>query len=1097
MSVEAMQSDTALISEVPDTPQALHDVPAVGASCPPNASQMRYDRRTGHRVRRLPPSNPKERPSSPLFLPESTDDELDDSSLPRKRRRRRNAAELFFDIEAGEADDDDEDENEGLKDTADFIDDEPNHLFPVDTALPQLESELLSVDTIESREEEARQLEIIAAHYEELARAQDREREDHMSRAREPEDHMFSSGTSGTPETIWDALQAPPVSRLPPENAPPFYVIRTPENFELQLIDYLVDCGIVISAGTIGVGSRVVFVELEYIRIVHKRDDQVDPIVFTPLQVLVGALKHAIISTRWKSPPSGGIVCFCRLANPELLHPFDTPYGRFVRVQSNGLYHSDLGFLADQYSLWIVPRIDYDVVPAPRHQSRRPSQGLFSQAKFRASLPAETLKVYPNQYGFQWGSRFFDLRAGLEVLQSEKLKFTTVKVIPTAAELSLFIDSGAPELDVPFKGYACALQEGDRVVVPEGTSSLVPAYIIRTFERNVNGQRVRFAVLVPEYNGTDTIDSTSPLLKDAYIEPVFRLRLHILSPSRSINVGDRVLVIGGTSVRNLSGRVTELTPGTVSFESFDSGADEAAAAIECQHSIVTVERRHIRLDFRCGDVVRATRGEHAGRIGFIVAVQYGGYVEFYPAELSNRKVKLAIYKDGDATIKIPTANLLFESFDLADFQLGLSGDWAGKSALQVARQSGSELDRHRERMERQMMHTGQWLLGMEVKIIGQHYYKGHFGSIKGWHLADALPVGESTEPPSEGDWEARASVAGRIEFDEIVLNVLLENIPVIQEAAFKQVVERRSGLSLDKSAMMSILGRLMVFEPKEAPPAQPEPDLDPGAALDEYTEAERAFLASAQIQQYGTAPDIGEFNCELHVPPNACEPGESTGRWLLHPNLVEKRIDVTVVPLQDMQKIRVQYRKLDRKINNKTLQQVGTEGYLTPFTKPLTEKDLENETVEFRRIPGVVARIPIPGLRPLPVIGRVLVIGPDVSGSWQRTGEYAETSPSSDFPVGVVKVLFRWDHDAQGRDVRPEGMYHVQCLCRANNQEIMGSSRYTTNFTAKKNSPGWESTGWEPSTEAGEGLGLTSFVSIVVPSFISIVVLKSYSTQHL
>ncbi|KAJ7199011.1 hypothetical protein GGX14DRAFT_401640 [Mycena pura] len=1086
MSVEAMQSDTALIPEVPDTPQALHDVPAVGASCPPNASEMQgakslpFAPMPSHAIQDMigaldieyaayRPPTPRERPSSPLFLPESTDDELDDSSRPRKRRRRRNAAELFFDIEAGEADDDDEDENEGLKDTADFIDDEPNHLFPVDTALPQLESELLSVDTIESREEEARQLEIIAAHYEELARAQEREREDHMSRARELEDHMFSSGPSAAPESIWDALQAPPVPRLPPENAPPFYVIRTPENFEFQLVKYLAECGIVISAGTIGLGSRVVFVELQHVRIVHKRDDQGRPIIFTPLTALVGALKLWRSSYRMQRqhllpvevPPEQRHRLLLPPGDPDLFHPFDTHYGCFARVQSPGLYHGDLAFVRDQHELWIVPRIDYDVVPAPRHQSRRPSQGLFSQAKFRASLPAETLKVYPNQYGFQWGSRFFDLRAGLEVLQSEKLEFTTVKVIPTAAELSLFIDSGAPELDVPFKGYACALQEGDRVVVPEGTSSLVPAYIIRTFERNVNGQRVRFAVLVPEYNGTDTIDSTSPLLKDAYIEPVFKLRLHLLSPLRSINVGDRVLVVGGTSARNERGRVVELTAGTVSFDSVVVDDDAIA-----RQNILTVQRQHIRVEFLCGDLVRATRGKHAGRIGFIVAVHPGGYVEFYPAEFSAREVKLAIYKDGNDTIKIPTADLTFESFDLADFQLGVRGDWAGKSALQTAREAGSALDRHRHRMEREMMRTGRWLLGMEVKIVGQHYYKGHFGSVKGWHMANALSVGESTEPPLEGDWGARVSAAGRRKFDDIVLNVLVENIPVIQEATFSQVVERRSGLSLDRSAMMSTLGRLMVFEPKEAPPAQPEPDLDPGAAMDEYTAAERAFLASAQIQQYGTAPDIGE----------------STGRWLLHPNLVDKRIDVTVVPLPDMQKIRVQYRKLDRKINNKTLQQVGTEGYLTPFTKPLTEKDLENETVEFRRIPGVVARIPIPGLRPCrrapnmsacisAIIGRVLVIGPDVSGSWERTGEYAETSPSSDFPVGVVKVLFRWDHDAQGRDVRPEGIYHVQCLCRANNQEIMGSSRYTTNFTAKKNSPGWEMTGWEPSTEMARAWG--------------------------
>jgi hypothetical protein len=580
------------------------------------------------------PPTPQERPSSPLFLPETSDDELDTSSRPRKRRRKRNAAELFLDIEAGEADDD-EDENEGLKDTADFIDDEPNHLFPADTALPQLESELLSVDTIESREEEARQLEIIAAHYDELARGQAREREAHMLLAREPEDYMLSSGPSAVPESIWNVLQAPHVPRLPPDNAPPFYVIRAPANFEFQLVKYLVECGIVISAGTIGLGSRVVFVELQHVVIVDKRDGQGRPIVFTPLTVLVGALKLWSSSYRMQRqhllpvevPPEQRHRLLLPPGDPELFHPFDTPYGRLARVQSAGLYHGDLAFFCDQHELWIVPRIDYDMVPAPRHNSRRPCRGLFSQAKFRASLPAETLKVHAN--AFLWGSRFFD-GSGLEIIRPEKLKFTTVNVIPTAAELSLFIDSGAPELDVPFKGYACALQEGDRVVVPAGTSCMVPAYIIRTFERNVNGQRVRFAVLVREYNGTDTIDSMSPFLKDAYIEPVFKLRLHLLSPPRSINVGDRVLVVGGTSARNERGRVVELTAGTVSFLDSVEVDDDAIA----RQNILTVQRQHVRVDFLCGDLVRATRGEHAGRIGFIVAVHSGGYVEFYPVILS-------------------------------------------------------------------------------------------------------------------------------------------------------------------------------------------------------------------------------------------------------------------------------------------------------------------------------------------------------------------------------------------------------------------------------------------------------------------------------
>ncbi|KAJ7209331.1 hypothetical protein GGX14DRAFT_395439 [Mycena pura] len=520
------ECDQEIIPGCSDPREALGDVPDVG--CPSNVSvesqQGSQSLPYGPEARRTikdtiqaleidiapyqPPPHTSRVSSSPSSLSDDTLSPTSRSPLtlpsrrthspPRKRRRTRNAAQKFFDIEAREDDDEEDKDDADAEDVAElthvtdlFIDDEPNHLFPVDIEADPL-------DMMEEREMEARELELIAAHYDQRARAE--------SRA-EPrtERDSFSPGPSGTPETIWDALQDPPVSRLPPENAPPFYVIRTPQNFELQLIDYLVDCGIVISAGTIGVGSRVVFVELEYIRIVHKRDDRVDPIVFTPLQVLIGALKQWPSYYRMRRhhlrpveiPPEQRYRLLLPPGDPNLLHPFDSPYGRFVRVQSNGLYHSDLGFLADQYSLWIVLHFEYDMVPAPRHKSQRPSQAFFSEAKFRATLPAENLTVLPNRYGFKWGSRFFDAITGFEVIEPEKLQFTNVNVIPTAAELSYFVDSGATVLNVPFKGYACALQEGDCVVVPEGTSSMVPAYIIRTFERSINGQRVRFTVLIP------------------------------------------------------------------------------------------------------------------------------------------------------------------------------------------------------------------------------------------------------------------------------------------------------------------------------------------------------------------------------------------------------------------------------------------------------------------------------------------------------------------------------------------------------------------------------------------------------------------------
>lgn len=147
-----------------------------------------------------------------------------------------------------------------------------------------------------------------------------------------------------------------------------------------------------------------------------------------------------------------------------------------------------------------------------------------------------------------------------------------------------------------------------------------------------------------------------------------------------------------------------------------------------------------------------------------------------------------------------------------------------------------------------------------------------------------------------------------------------------------------------------------------------------------------------------------------------------------------------------------------KKINNKTKRLCAASpkrpGYIWPQDKPPTAK--WSSAIDCLFAAGTRASMPLTTLRPCrwtyrdlasqtgevcisAVIGRVIVIGPDVDGSNTRVGEYAETIPE---PTGIasnfVAVRFRKTRNSQGEVIQPTGRYHLHCLCRSLNQPIPG-----------------------------------------------------------
>ncbi|KAF8144173.1 hypothetical protein K438DRAFT_1993154 [Mycena galopus ATCC 62051] len=154
--------------------------------------------------------------------------------------------------------------------------------------------------------------------------------------------------------------------------------------------------------------------------------------------------------------------------------------------------------------------------------------------------------------------------------------------------------------------------------------------------------------------------------------------------------------------------------------------------------------------------------------------------------------------------------------------------------------------------------------------------------------------------------------------------------------------------------------------------------------------------------------------------------GEDTGVWLTRAEFVHKRIDVKILGVQKS--------KFPKLINSNGTRHEGRAGYLVPLSEPVMESTLRTKGIKIRVAPmSHAAAIPADALKPLRETpsnksiseekGRVIVIGPDVYGSLDRMGQYAETMPGESDHPEVVQVRFV---KSASDTVSPKGLYAVK-----------------------------------------------------------------------
>ncbi|KAJ7821827.1 hypothetical protein B0H13DRAFT_2377061 [Mycena leptocephala] len=165
----------------------------------------------------------------------------------------------------------------------------------------------------------------------------------------------------------------------------------------------------------------------------------------------------------------------------------------------------------------------------------------------------------------------------------------------------------------------------------------------------------------------------------------------------------------------------------------------------------------------------------------------------------------------------------------------------------------------------------------------------------------------------------------------------------------------------------------------------------------------------------------------------------TTGGWLLQPEFVNKRIDVKVVDVKACLNTHL------RKINTKTFAAEGKFAW--------SDVPPDDDPAGRHQAPSTDA------------VGRVIIIGPDVYGSRQRVGQYAETIPAS-IQHGSPVVEVRFPLESGGRP--PNGTYHLECLCRSRNVALDAWNIPATDFDAPFD-PVWAQEGWTKSAKTTKG----------------------------
>ncbi|KAJ7073688.1 hypothetical protein C8F01DRAFT_1075418 [Mycena amicta] len=441
MAAEIAQ-DAAALESPEDRPVSYHDV------------IRSLEAKAGIRT----PSPLKRQPSSASngLEPESTrkrthcEESLTSPEPPRKKichAQSSHAVRRFLDVAAVEVNGDDE-EDDPDEDDDDFIDvDKPRHDFcPQPNYTPLLPDDLLN----------------FGPEGDELKKVAQRIIERNCVRRH----RAIPKPTTTFPQNLHANCNAD-LDRNPGLKGPPMLVIRTAHDHELALVRCLLDSGLVLSAGTTGVGSQLVFVELaagfidEDIAEGGLMDVGEDPGIKAIIVALQIWARNFSITWDYRNsvliPPADRHRLLRLPGHPDYYDPFGAT-NSWVRLQT-GRYKGDIALIEAQFTsnspetLLVVPQIPYD-----DNDLKKPLPRLFDPNRFLNANPTASLSRRNQTWLWKETKRVFGATSfpGLEQILNPRPALERqpydLAVVPTENELDYFRASRGRELNLPFTG---------------------------------------------------------------------------------------------------------------------------------------------------------------------------------------------------------------------------------------------------------------------------------------------------------------------------------------------------------------------------------------------------------------------------------------------------------------------------------------------------------------------------------------------------------------------------------------------------------------------------------------------------------------------
>ncbi|KAJ7189868.1 hypothetical protein B0H12DRAFT_1246509 [Mycena haematopus] len=763
---------------------------------------------------------------------------------------------------------------------------------------------------------------------------------------------------------------APSLFRAADVNAKPLYVFTVPPREAVRFLSFLFKIDSAEAAFSRSLASNTVYVETGIITELLK-----------DLKAYEG---------KWKLSPSPRVLDVLDSIDSFQLGPEDEHVGRYRRLRHRGsnLEPGDIVFVTSPQSFLAIPRVAYgsDTKPSP--------QALFDKSRFVEHSGSLHIVQRNNLVVVDKGRLTYTVNGLQRVSWTDKRRRPMYKagsVVPTDAELALFTAAKdtamqrAPNLDP-----SCALQNGDRVVAVAGDNDGRTGRIVVVWsemKQTTSGERkaVRYCVVQDESAASFQSESPGRSIKPAecFVSRIADVRPHIFSIPRPILVGDRVRVVDGETLLGRTAFVENLFAERVLEVRMTDTNEE-----------FVLDLADVQVDFEVGEVVRLVRGQSAGAVGMIVSIVGDGNALFFPCDyarirriLSSRS-KLLEPLDEDISISVPLRDLRPHR-----------DDWS-TSMPKHLRDACQKI--HTEWLEE--MHTGKGYQGIEVMLCGRHQRKGAFGTVVGYTNLKA----SQTSPTFIEYWtnkRGKLSSAFRPDSSVVSLTIQFEGGSELTTTTMDHTVERHSQRPLWEYKLAKEFAGLSDVASKP---------------LSQSVSTSSAALPAAthDIPVASIAADEVE--------------GETSGDWLTRPEFVKKRLDVKIAGVRNT--------RWPKYASHRTRAHEGDSGYLHPFDKSLQAGSFSRGGLKIK-IDGRTFSVGVPAdtIRPcrtLPDLSRidtakcrVIVIGPDFSGSKAHIGQYAETMPGSAL-APLVCVRF-----PQGYS-RADATFPLGSLCRAINVRI-------------------------------------------------------------